>query len=280
MPDIVGVFREVEFSPGRVEDDVAILSSTGRALERRGHTVRLGGPEVLEHPDTPRLILAMCQSRPALEALDRHATSIPVVNAPCAIRNCFRAETVRLLRKRHVPFPRTALVDTRTAAADTVAPPCWVKRGDVHATDPADVVFAADPQAVTDALASLAARGIHRAVVQEHVEGTLVKLYGIIDGRFFRAYSATAEPPASIESLWEVARAGAAALGLEVFGGDVVVTAAGRVVAIDVNAWPSFARCRDEAAEAIASYVCDLLAARTGPVAGKGMTRDAGQARA
>jgi hypothetical protein len=45
-----------------------------------------------------------------------------------------------------------------------------------------------------------------------------------------------------------------------------VLPAAGAPVLIDVNDWPSFARCRDEAAEAIAAHVCGRLdAARSTP---------------
>ncbi|MFS6554926.1 hypothetical protein VPJ68_05445, partial [Parabacteroides distasonis] len=39
------------------------------------------------------------------------------------------------------------------------------------------------------------------------------------------------------------------------YGGDAIVTADGNFVIIDFNDWPSFSRCRDEAAEAIAEYV-------------------------
>lgn len=52
-----------------------------------------------------------------------------------------------------------------------------------------------------------------------------------------------------------LARRAAAALGLEVYGGDALVTAPGRFVLLDLNAWPSFALYRDEAAERIASYL-------------------------
>ncbi len=253
MSDVFVVFREPEFSPGRIEDDAAILERTAAALVRRGLTVRPSTPEELATA-TPRAILAMCQSDEALAALDAHVGSVPIVNAPDAIRNCFRSETVRLLRARGLPFPRTSVVDTTEHAVPDMTP-CWVKRGDVHATHAADVVFAPDRPSVLHALAAFAARGIRRAALQEHVEGTVVKFYGIVDGRFFRAYVESDQPPASIPALWTVARAGAAALGLEVFGGDCVVTPAGEPVLIDVNDWPSFARCRDEAAEAIADYL-------------------------
>jgi hypothetical protein len=88
----------------------------------------------------------------------------------------------------------------------------------------------------------------------------VVKFYGVGE-TFFRCYTSDAEPPTTIDALWEAGRTGAALLGLEVYGGDLVVAADGIPVLIDVNDWPSFARCRDEAADAIADYLCARLAA-------------------
>lgn len=258
MTTIAGVFREAEFSPGRVADDAAILEHAAAALTARGVEVRLGGPE-LALADDVDAVLAMCQSPQALAILDRAMTRVPVLNSAHAIRSCFRAETVRLLEHAKVPFPATTLLPTDARPADVA--PCWVKRGDVHATQTDDVIFATDQDAVLGALAGLRARGISSAALQSHVEGTVLKFYGLADGRFFRVYGDVREAPAPIERLWQVARSGAAALGLDVFGGDVVVGAAGDTTLIDVNDWPSFARCRDEAAEAIAAYVLDRVGA-------------------
>src|SRR5262249_61131345 len=57
------------------------------------------------------------------------------------------------------------------------------------------------------------------------------------------------------QQLARVARRAAAALGLEVFGGDAIAGADGALTVIDVNAWPSFALYRDEAAVQIAAYL-------------------------
>jgi glutathione synthase/RimK-type ligase-like ATP-grasp enzyme len=259
MMAIVGVFREVEFSPGRVEDDAAILERTASALAAGGFEVRLGSADLVATPDTIA-VLAMCQSARSLAALDERATAVPVINTPQAIRSCYRTATARLLTAAGVLCPRTRIVPTSSANACDAAP-CWVKRGDVHAMAAEDVLFAEDGAAVARALAAFAERGIARAAIQEHVEGAVVKFYGVADGSFFRCYSDAPEAPAPIAALWESARAGAAALGLEVFGGDLVVTPSGTPVLIDVNDWPSFARCREEAADAIATYVRDRLSA-------------------
>jgi hypothetical protein len=261
MSGLLGVRREPEFSPGRVEDDAAILERTRDALAARGMTLRLVD---VEHVGTGTAVavLAMCQGAAALAMLDR--CTAPVINAPAAIRACHRHETVMRLAATAVAFPPTRLVATSDAelAADELTP-CWVKRGDVHATTASDVVFAPTAHDVRAALADFAQRGIGRAALQTHVAGTVVKFYGVVDGRFFRCYTDAPTIPAPIPRLWNAAQAGAEALGLEIFGGDLVVREDGTPVLIDVNDWPSFARCRDEAADAIAGYVLDRLRIRS-----------------
>ena len=43
--------------------------------------------------------------------------------------------------------------------------------------------------------------------------------------------------------------------GIVTYGGDAIVRADGSFCIIDFNDWPSFSRCRDEAADAIAAFV-------------------------
>ena len=50
----------------------------------------------------------------------------------------------------------------------------------------------------------------------------------------------------------------AEAVGIDVYGGDCIVGSDGTFCMIDFNDWPSFSRCREEAAEAIASLVEEL----------------------
>ena len=57
--------------------------------------------------------------------------------------------------------------------------------------------------------------------------------------------------------LREAAFEAAAALGLEVFGGDAIIQADGEPIIIDLNAWPSYALYRDRAAQAIADCLIE-----------------------
>jgi hypothetical protein len=141
-----------------------------------------------------------------------------------------------------------------------------VKRGDVHNTQEGDVVLAPTPTAVDGALAGLAVRDIPRAVIQPHVDGDLIKFYGIGAGGgphreppwfrwFYHKDQRLAGHTFDQRELARLVRRAAAALGLEVYGGDAIATAGGQLVLLDVNAWPSFALYRDEASAAIASYL-------------------------
>jgi D-alanine-D-alanine ligase-like ATP-grasp enzyme len=58
-----------------------------------------------------------------------------------------------------------------------------------------------------------------------------------------------------VEALRAVVRRAAALSCLDVYGGDAIVTPEGRLVLIDLNAWPSFALVRDEAAQHIADQI-------------------------
>lgn len=262
-----GVFRERAHSPGRECDDAEILGLTGKELEARGYEVALKSPEELAAPleRHPHCVFLMCERMEALDVLAAwEARGIPHVNSPRAVLNTYRDRMVEQLREANVSFVESRLVSTR-GASGALTTPVWVKRADVHNTQEGDVVFAESAGAAADALAALAARGIERAVIQPHVEGDLVKFYGV--GRaarraepgwfrwFYHKDQTVAGHPLDPRRLAALAHGAAMALGLEVYGGDAIVAPGGGLILLDLNAWPSFALYRDEAAPVIASYL-------------------------
>jgi hypothetical protein len=262
-----GIFREQSHSPGREFDDTEILRLTGKHLEAEGFGVVMRSPEeVTAVPGaSPRFVFLMCEQVGVLRLLrDWEASGVPHVNRPLAVLNTYRDRMIARLARAAVAFVPSRLVATSGPAP--AAHSAWVKRGDVHNTREGDVVWAPDRTAVRHALGALAARGIERAVLQPHVEGDLIKFYGIgaaasADGgpRWFRWFyhkgQAVAGHPFDPVQLARLARRAAAALGLEVYGGDAIATASGGLVLLDLNAWPSFALYRDEAAAAIAAHL-------------------------
>jgi len=262
-----GIFREQEHSPGRENGDAEILRLTGKHLEARGFQVTFKTPEEIGPADPrPLGVFLMCER---LEILDRlHALEvrgIPLVNSPRAVLNTYRERMIALFDEANVAFIESRLVAT-DARNDVGALPVWVKRADVHNTQAGDVTFASTREGVTAALEALAARSIRRAVIQPNVEGDLVKFYGIgaaarSDGApgwfrwFYHKEQRVAGHPFEPAQLARAVRRAALALGLDIYGGDAIVTATGGVVLLDVNAWPSFALFREEAAERIAAHV-------------------------
>ena len=263
-----GIFRERAHSPERESDDAEILCLTGKYLAAEGFEVILKTPdEVTGLPDArPPCIFLMCEGLDVLARLRAWERSgVRQVNSPRGVFNTYRERMIRQLRGAKVPFIQSRLIST-TAAPDRMLLPVWVKRADVHKTQEADVVYAPSEDALLGALQGLAARGIPRAVLQPHVAGDLIKFYGIGGGErpdggppWFRCFyhkhqklAGHAFDPAWLERL---AGRAAAAVGLEVFGGDAIATAGGNLVLLDLNAWPSFALYRDEAAACIASHL-------------------------
>ncbi len=178
-----GIYRELAHSPGRETDDAEILRATAGELSARGFGVDLKSadelPEAEDFAAVPPFLFVMCERVPVVDKLaawERRGARI--VNRPAGIRNTDRERTLALFRRHGVPFPESVLVETASDGAD-FSGPCWIKRGDVHATEAADVAFAADPRSLAAHLERLAGRGIARAVVQRHVAGDLVKFYGV-----------------------------------------------------------------------------------------------------
>jgi hypothetical protein len=262
-----GIYRELAHSPGRIDDDRAILQSVGTALTARGFDVELVTADAGFDTHFAN-IFAMCERGPILDRLRNaeKAGSI-IVNSPEAIRNTYRHRMIELFARHGVCTPASQII---ASDANRPQPPTavWVKRYDFHATEAHDVMYAASEDGWQKALHGFARRGIPFVVAQEHVPGDLIKFYGVrnamipMDANWFewfyhrdkgmQGYSFEAA------GLRQAAFDAAAALGLEIFGGDAIIQADGKPVIVDINAWPSYARFRERAAEAIA----DLLAER------------------
>jgi hypothetical protein len=263
-----GIFREQTHSPGRESDDAEILRLTAKHLEAAGFQVSLRTPEELmsltEPP--PQSVFLMCEGAAVLRRLEQWETAgTRHVNAPLAVLYTYRERMVRRFQETNVPFIESRVVSTAGARASAAAP-VWVKRADVHNTRDGDVVFAATSDEVAAALAGLDARGIREAIIQPHLDGDLIKFYGIgpvggseSEPRWFRWFHHKGQSVAGHafdeRQLGRLVRRAASSLGLEIYGGDVIARAGGELVLLDLNAWPSFALYRDEAAPVIAEYL-------------------------
>ncbi|HTK33926.1 MAG TPA: hypothetical protein VL358_01400 [Caulobacteraceae bacterium] len=258
-----GIYRESSHSPGRVDDDAAILDAVGKVLSETGFTVAVVHADAADVAlQTPGArIFCMCEQEAILARLDKAVEGgAVVINTPAAIRNTYRSLTRARFIAAGVSAPQSWLVSTADPGrrpADQV----WIKRADFHATQADDVIFAADDGEWASAIELFARRGMGSAVVQVHAPGDLIKFYGVRDPgaatswfEWFYHQDQTLMGHAFEQSaLAGTAFHAAEALGVDVFGGDAIIGADGSVTIIDLNAWPSFARKRASAAAAIAA---------------------------
>ena len=270
----LGVYREPEFSPGKVEHDAAILDAVMAELKRHGLEISVMSAAgfVADPLVSADLVLAMCQGEHALGrlvALEQQGAI--AVNSALAIRNCYRDLLCAGLVHAGVPVPTGALVRTGSRPPDLTPlgvldldAPLFVKRGDLHALAPDDVQRVESRGALRSALKGMAERGVPVAYVQQAVEGRVVKFYGVSGGEYFAALDEDGgEGSLSEQVRLDLARAAAAAaatLGLEAWGGDAVIDGESFMM-VDFNDWPSFSRVREAAARAIARR-CLMLARR------------------
>lgn len=260
---MLGIFREEIFSPNRVEDDAAILALTADALRLRGYRVQLRKPQEVTMTLSPTMTFAMCEGIQPLKVLEKWSSlGCPVLNSPRAVQNCYRWRMLSLLAGSKIPFPKTLVIQTsdQVNGQFDLHKGVWVKRGDVHSTHQGDVRLIYDRFSMEKALAELRARWIKKAILQEHIIGDLIKFYGIRRRRWFRYYYHKPDQVIgyhfSPEEIRKTGELTAAKLGLDIYGGDIVVTDEGHYL-IDINSWPSFAICREEAAEQIALFLSD-----------------------
>jgi hypothetical protein len=267
----VGVLREPAHSPGRVDDDAAIMRRVSEALTERGFNVQLITADALMETPAANLFV-MCERGAVLDRLsEMEKTGAIVVNAPAAIRNTYRHRMIELFARHGVSAPKSWVVAT-DGKTPRPADAAWVKRYDFHATQTDDVIYAASEAGWRDALSRFAERDIPFVTAQAHVTGDLVKFYGVRsrtgskDANWFQWFYhrdkgmlGHAFDPARLS---EAGHGAATALGLEVFGGDAVITPDGEPMIIDLNAWPSYALYRERAAQAIADCLTDRFQRR------------------
>lgn len=265
---ILGVYREVEFSPGKAQADRAIVDAVLRELHAAGaETIAIDAVRFISDPlPDVHMVLAMCQGGEALSRLAAVEESGAVtLNSALAIRNCYRDLLGAGLMRAGVPVPEGALVSTGTPLdlkplrTLDLSAPMYVKRGDLHALAPGDVRRIEGLGQLEATLLRFARRGVPLAYVQQEAVGEVVKFYGVGGGEYFSAISAGDEMSEAAKlSLSQAAGVAAQALGLEVWGGDAVIKG-DRFSIVDFNDWPSFERVRGEAARAIARRCLMLI---------------------
>ena len=258
---VLAIRRARKYSPNSVEKDSAILDSVVGRIAAAGFAVATVSEEACQDI-RPRygMCLSMGRNAATLALLDgQESQDAVVVNASRGVRLCCqRSRLNATLGRAGVPLPPSGMG----------AKGCWLKRGDGVAETKGDVRFVATPVEMAEAVREMKVSGIGDIVAQAHVEGDVVKFYGVRGTGFFRTYypgddgqtkfgdeERNGKPHHyAFDGRWmhAVAEKAAGAVEVDVYGGDCIVRPDGTFCVIDFNDWPSFSRCRDEAAEAIA----------------------------
>lgn len=269
----LGILREVQNSPSRETDDAMILDAVLEQLRNLGVRTERITPEEADRGDLSGfdLVLAMCETCPRIKRLSALAERSRAIwaNAPQSVLNCYRLKMIEALAGRDgIRFPRSELrrVQDGAGRAPFEAGGYWVKRGDVHNTCDHDVVFLSSWSKAARVIKDFDEREIGHYVVQPHIDGDIIKFYGVGPGRWFTWFhhdpTRARRTPFLVGELARTAACGAGALGLEIFGGDAIVSPDGALTLLDMNSWPSFARVRREAALQIAWHLQTRWAAR------------------
>ena len=257
MKKVLAIYRAKEFSPNSVAKDEAIMAAVIERLRNRGCVVVAVSEEVCPlvgiQPAFLDVVLSMGRREETLRWLA--SLGVTIINSPQGVARCQRSVLERLMRENGVPMP-----------PPTGSDGYWLKRGDGSARTKNDVIFAADEQQLKCKANDFRRRGIDYTV-SAHVVGDVVKFYGVRGSGFFRHYYPTDDGdtkfgdelhngparhyPFSVADLQQTMERLAGIVGVDVYGGDCIVRQDGTFCVIDFNDWPSFSRCRDEAAEAV-----------------------------
>ena len=261
--------RAACYSPNSEEKDLAILQEVGcffddakiigegEFIENFSTYNQLISAESVGSVNAYYQIISMARSPKVLDCLEQlEQRGIRVLNPSVGIRACQRSNIDKVMRENHLPLP-----------PDKGDDGYWVKRADITAQSKEDVCFCHDWSEVEKIKSTFMQRGITDVVTQAHVKGDVVKFYGVEGTGFFRYYYSGDDTETkfgdeerngkpqyysfSSSNLQADAEKLACLLQTPVYGGDAIIQEDGSYVIIDFNDFPSFSRCRKDAAKAI-----------------------------
>lgn len=272
--------RAGAYSPNHIGNDTAIFNIVADQLRKRGMLVNIYSEEkFLAGYVNEDIIINMCREPESIQRLQElEDEGKLVINSGYGIDNCTRERMTRILIGNGIPYPDSLIVNTDEHIIDKLNEAgierCWIKRGQIHAKHREDISYARHQQEAQEVVQEYFMRGISRAVINRHIDGDLIKFYGVQGTQFFHTLypfdtklsnenvAINGQPRGYNfdKTLFEATcRKAADAMGVVIFGGDAIVDAEGKFTIIDFNDWPSFAPCRQQAGVAIAKSVMALI---------------------
>lgn len=269
MKHVVAIYRAERFSPNSVEKDRAIIEAVGKRLAQKGYEVEYISECELDESHEADIYLSMGRLASTIDFLKHKEDEGAItINTAEGVESCSRSEIDRIMRINGIP-----------AAPMSGTDGYWIKRGDEVAQSKDDVVYARNEEEKEARIKAFRQRGISDIVVTAHLKGDLVKFYGVQGTGFFRMFYPSDDGQYKFEdekmngsahhyafnseSLHRDAERLSSLTGAEIYGGDCIVGENGTYAIIDFNDWPSFSRCLNGAADAIAERVMMKIRKRT-----------------
>ncbi len=270
---IAGVLRDKVFSPH--SNDQRIMDSVAEKLREYGQDVTFYSEEdVLKNGLKEETIFSMARGKACLEKLQHYAAEgLVIVNPPEGVQGCERSVITRLMYDNGIAIPDSTIlyIGEGLEIPEDIAFPCWLKRADVCAQEKNDVCYVEDRDTLLAWVEDFRQRGIPEAVISQHIEGDIIKFYGVDDLFFYWYYPTLGtihskfgleekngpaqQYPFSLVKLRGDVQKVSKVAQVPVYGGDCIVDKNGKCWIIDFNDWPSFSPCIEDAATAIVKYI-------------------------
>ena len=288
--NILCISRNKSYSPNSSEKDLNIfnlicenLKKQGFCVERRDENEFIGDINELLRginlEKAPLFVLNMARNPKVIELLEKweNKGSI-IINSPKGCKNCYREKMINLLNENGIPMPQTIIIDTENSMQKIKSSinknetwieenKFWIKRADFQTIQENDVIRPKTFIEADSILKNYLKRNIKKAIISKHIDGSVVKFYGVRNTSFFHWLYPTQDKfnniiNASItnhsfdkKELQRIANSAANCLELDIYSGDAIIDSKNNIKIIDFNDFPSFSSCKDEAAEIIANHI-------------------------
>ena len=270
---ILALYRQKDFSPNSEDKDTSILNAVVENLKQKGYKIDcINEIDFSKTNDDYSLVISMARGEKTIEILsDLEKRGTKVINSTLSIKNCFREQQTKILQQNNISIPKTILIDTNNYDIESIKQfsegNFWIKRADFQTMEEQDVCRPISFEQTKTILLNYKTRGISKAIISEHIEGDVIKFYGIRHTDFFSFSYPTEDkfhnkinvsenrisfnPQTFIEDVNKAINL----LDLDIYGGDAVIDEKGQYYIIDLNDFPSFSACRLQAATEIANIV-------------------------
>lgn len=275
--ELVGISRSKQFSPNQTGNDTQIFHLTIEKLIAKGCKIREYSEDEFITKELPyQYYFGMYRDKRSVAKMKiLEQKGCFSINTARGIESCYRNNMTQTLIKHKIPYPKSKIVsinqDVTKAIDELGGENVWIKRGDFHAEQEEDVSFCKNSKEWNTLLRKFSRRNIQSVTISEHIEGDLVKFYGVMGTNFFYWFypidmnytkfnqeiinGKTRHYPFTEKKFQSICQKAAFSLGIQIYGGDAIISSTGAIHLIDLNDWPSFAPCREKASEAIAECI-------------------------